>query len=161
METVLIPATSQSERTADVARLTSEIEDERSADIVVMHVFNRDEIESTRQNLELGNGDDESLDDLAARKAGVSAAVAELESAGFNVRVRGTYGEGEPGRAIVDAAETEDADRIYLYGKNRSPTGKVFFGSTVQRVLLNAHCPVVVLPNGSSQSKRRLPRVSV
>lgn len=51
---------------------------------------------------------------------------------------------GEPGPTIVKVADEIDADRIVMVGENRSPTGKVLFGSTTQKVLLNSTIPVTV-----------------
>lgn len=161
MDTVLIPASSLSERTSDIARLTSELEDTGTTRAIVVHVFDREEIGSTRANLDISTGADDSIDDLAARKAGVAAAVDELEGAGIDTEVKGIHAEGEPGRAIVAVAESTDADRIYVYGKQRTPTGKVFFGSTVQRVLRHAPCPVVVLPIADDRMSKLLSRVTV
>lgn len=53
-------------------------------------------------------------------------------------------GQGDPATAIIDAAEAEDVDAIYIAGRKRSPTGKVLFGSVTQQVTLNTDRPVVV-----------------
>lgn len=50
-----------------------------------------------------------------------------------------------PAEAIIDVAEEIDADRIVIAGRNRTPVGKVLFGSTTQSVLLNATAPVTVV----------------
>ncbi|MBP2249757.1 nucleotide-binding universal stress UspA family protein [Halarchaeum solikamskense] len=51
---------------------------------------------------------------------------------------------GDPSTEIVEAARGLDADLIALAGRSRSPTGKAVFGSTTQRVILEAERPVVV-----------------
>lgn len=149
METIIVPMTRNPSYAQDVAAAAAAMETADSVEAVVLHVFDDDAIESTRSNLDLDADEAFSLDDLAARKAGVSTAVAELEAAAIETRVRGVRTDAEPGGAIVAAAEREAADRIYLYSRKRSPAGKAVFGSTVQRVLRNASCPVVVLPQSA------------
>jgi len=51
---------------------------------------------------------------------------------------------GDPSTEIVEAARDLDADLIALAGRSRSPTGKAVFGSTTQRVILEAERPVIV-----------------
>lgn len=153
MDTILVPMPSHPDYARDVATAVTEIESTDAVETVVLHVFDDDEIESTRSNLDLRPHEVVSIDDLAARKAGVAATVTELEAAGIETRAHGIRADGEPGGAIVTAAEREGTDRIYLFSRKRSPTGKAVFGSTVQRVLLNASCPVVVLPSGATDRK--------
>lgn len=146
MDRILLPVTSQPTWASDVAAVARDIESPAETEAIVIHVFTGDEIESTRENLNLRPDEDASLDYLAARKAGVSATVKDLARVGMSTRIKGVLAEGEPGSAIIASAEEEDVDRIYLYSRRRSPAGKAMFGSTVQRVLLNADVPVIVLP---------------
>ena len=46
---------------------------------------------------------------------------------------------------ILDVADKQSASLIVLGLKRRSPLGKLLLGSTVQRVLLEADCPVVAV----------------
>lgn len=52
---------------------------------------------------------------------------------------------GPPSDEVIRYADDHDARYIVVGPKNRSPTGKVLFGSVTQSVLLNAHCPVVAI----------------
>lgn len=46
---------------------------------------------------------------------------------------------------ILDAAEQHRADLIVIGLRRRSPVGKLLMGSTAQRVLLEARCPVLAV----------------
>lgn len=65
-----------------------------------------------------------------------------LEDEGIDVTVRGAG--GPPTDGIIELADEIDADKIVMGGRNRSPAGKVLFGSVTQSILLNADLPVVV-----------------
>jgi nucleotide-binding universal stress UspA family protein len=149
METVLIPVTSHTGWARDVVTTAAEIESGNDVEAVVVHVFEEGEVESTRSNLDLPAGETATLDELATRKSGVLVTMELLEEERIDARVNGVRAENKPGSPIITIAEQEDADRIYLYSRKRSPAGKAVFGSRVQRVLLNASCPVVVVPFGA------------
>ncbi|ELY46994.1 universal stress protein [Natronorubrum bangense] len=149
MDTILLPVTSHTGWARDVAAAAVETEAGTETEAVVMHLFEDGEAETTRSNLDYPVDETLTLDELATRKRGVSATTDVFEDAGINVQVRGYNGGDEPAGEIVAAAEREGADRIYLYSRKRSPAGKAVFGSTIQKVLLNASCPVVVYPFGA------------
>lgn len=46
---------------------------------------------------------------------------------------------------VLDAAEEHQADLIVIGLRRRSPVGKLFLGSTAQRILLEADCPVLAV----------------
>ncbi|WP_135823706.1 universal stress protein [Halorussus ruber] len=140
--TVLLPVKNHAPWARDVAEIVTDVEDE-GTEAVVLHVFDREEVESTRENLDAEGA---SMDDLASRKAGVGAATEVLTDGGLDVTPHGVREDDRTADAILDAAESVDADRLYLYGRKRSPAGKAVFGSVVQRVVLNASVPVTVVP---------------
>ncbi|WP_458210792.1 universal stress protein [Haladaptatus sp. NG-SE-30] len=143
--TVLLPVKNHAPWARDVAEVVTNVED-KDTDAVVLHVFDDDEVASTRSNLD--DDDVLSVDELASRKNGVGAAVDLLDDEGFDARPRGVREDDRTADAILDAAESVDADRVYLYGRKRSPAGKAVFGSTVQRVVLDASVPVTIVPAG-------------
>ena len=51
---------------------------------------------------------------------------------------------GQPATQVVDYADRHDVSYVVIGGRRRSPVGKALFGSTAQKILLNAPCPVVV-----------------
>ncbi|RBI60498.1 universal stress protein [halophilic archaeon] len=145
--TVLLPVKNHAPWARKVAETVREVEDE-DAEAVVLHVFDEAEVASTRANLD--DSDGLSVDDLASRKSGVGAAVDVVTDGGLDATSRGIRRDDRTADAILDVAESADADRVYLYGRKRSPAGKAVFGSTVQRVVLNARIPVTIVPPESA-----------
>ncbi len=64
-------------------------------------------------------------------EAGVDAAVRRLA--------------GDPGGALVEAAESEQFDAIALGGGEESPMGKIRLGSVAEFVILNSPTTVILL----------------
>ena len=50
---------------------------------------------------------------------------------------------GDPSDAVVQVAQRREARLIVLGLRARTPLGKLVFGSTAQRILLDATCPVL------------------
>lgn len=72
----------------------------------------------------------------------VKRAQERLEDAGVVVELR--EGSGDPAESILETAGEFDADAICVAGRNRSPAGKVLFGSVTQSVVLNTDRPVLI-----------------
>lgn len=72
-----------------------------------------------------------------------SAAYELLEAEGIETETR--LERGDVAAEIVAVAAEIDADSIVMSGRQKSPTGKVLFGSVTQSVLLDAERPVTVL----------------
>jgi nucleotide-binding universal stress UspA family protein len=58
---------------------------------------------------------------------------------------------GDPAAAVLDFAESEDADCVCVGGRNRTPAGKAIFGSVAQSVILQADRPVLVTGGGEAE----------
>lgn len=54
-------------------------------------------------------------------------------------------GEDSVADTVIQTAESERCDHIFLPGRRRSPTGKAVFGDTAQSVILNFDKPVTVM----------------
>jgi nucleotide-binding universal stress UspA family protein len=56
---------------------------------------------------------------------------------------------GDPSDTVVQVAQRRDARLVVLGLRARTPVGELVFGSTAQRILLDATCPVLaVKPDG-------------
>jgi nucleotide-binding universal stress UspA family protein len=67
-----------------------------------------------------------------------------LMESGLAFEVRGVRGQ-DPAEDIVAAATALDADLVVIGLRRRSPVGKLLLGSHAQRILLEAHCPVLAV----------------
>lgn len=79
-------------------------------------------------------------------------ATVEARWPGLAGRVEVARGDlGDPSDAVVQVAQRREARLVVLGLRHRSPVGKIVFGSTAQRILLDATCPVLAVkpPPGS------------
>lgn len=142
-ETVLLPVKNHPPWSRAVAETVTNVEGD-DIEALVLHAFEEPEEASTRANL--NDPGELSLDDLSARKNGVTAAVDTLEDAGIEATPVGARVEESVSRTILDVRDRVAADRLYLYGRRRNPTGKAVFGSVVQEVILETSVPVTIVP---------------
>jgi nucleotide-binding universal stress UspA family protein len=88
-------------------------------------------------------------------------AKAEGELAGVAFERRELRDVSAP-RGLDRLAETEHVDLIVVGPSHRSPAGRVMFGSTGERLLYGAPCPVGVAPRGyADEADRKLKRIGV
>ena len=59
-------------------------------------------------------------------------------------------GDFDPAEEILKAAQDHGARLVVLGIRHRTPVGKLFLGSTSQRVLLEAGCPVLAVKAGQA-----------
>lgn len=71
-----------------------------------------------------------------------------LDESGVSYEVRQLGGGFEPAEDLLSIAESSGADLIVIGLRRRSPVGKLILGSNAQRILLDAHCPVLAVKAG-------------
>ncbi len=100
----------------------------RQADLVVVnaHRAHRGDTESSGES---------ELDDVRAR----------VEAAGVVVDVRHPEAGLEASEDLLAIAEEVGAELIVIGLRRRTPVGKLILGSNAQRILLDAHCPVLAV----------------
>lgn len=149
LETILLAVgPGDLDRTDALADAAIEVAGPADATVVLAHVVSPSEFDEVRSRLATGALDEETItpDDVATRHEAVEALATALDGAGLSHEVSGVV--GDRGRALISLASEIEADRVIVGGRRRTPTGKVVFGSTAQRVLLSAPCPVTFVRSG-------------
>jgi nucleotide-binding universal stress UspA family protein len=72
-----------------------------------------------------------------------------LTRRGVEHEIRQPVAADFPAEEILKAATDVDADLIVIGLRRRPLVGKLFLGSTVQQVIIEAQCPVVTVKQGS------------
>jgi len=87
------------------------------------------------------------FDGDAARKAeqDMDAVRSRLDEAGVSYDLRQLVRGFEPAEDLISIAEANSAELIVIGLRRRSPVGKLILGSNAQRILLDAHCPVLAV----------------
>jgi nucleotide-binding universal stress UspA family protein len=106
-------------------------------------------VASLRQSSEPHTGEGDSRDSMATRAQGI---VSRAKAAGADATF--LVWEGDPGDAIVAAADSEGADLIVIGSHGRSGVSRFFIGSVSDYVVRHAHCPVMVV-RGKPEAVRR------
>ena len=79
----------------------------------------------------------------------MEAVKARLDEAGVSYDLRQLVRGFEPAEDLISIAEANAAELIVIGLRRRSPVGKLILGSNAQRILLDAHCPVLAVKAGS------------
>jgi len=144
IETVVVAVGSGDEnRVEEIVETATDLAGPAGAAVRLVHVFEREEYDRIRGQLDIGDDDEVSADEVAKRHVTVRKLGDAMDEAGLEYSWHGRVSDdGAQGDAIVAAASELGADLLVVGGRRRSPTGKAVFGSTAQEVMLNAPCPV-------------------
>ena len=69
----------------------------------------------------------------------------ELAETDLDFEVRELARGEEVSEDLISVAEESGADFIVIGLRRRTPVGKLIMGSNAQRILLDAHCPVLAV----------------
>jgi nucleotide-binding universal stress UspA family protein len=70
---------------------------------------------------------------------------ATVEKSGIDFEIRQLVRGFEPAEDLISIAEASSAELLVIGLRRRTPVGKLILGSNAQRVLLDAHCPVLAV----------------
>jgi nucleotide-binding universal stress UspA family protein len=87
------------------------------------------------------------FDQMAAAQAeeDIAKVRAKLDSSGVPYDLRQLVRGFEPAEDLISIAEANSAELIVIGLRRRTPVGKLILGSNAQRILLDAHCPVMAV----------------
>lgn len=68
-----------------------------------------------------------------------------VDGSGVEFEIRMLDRGFEPAEDLISTAEASDAELIVIGLRRRTPVGKLILGSSAQRVLLDAPCPVLAV----------------
>ena len=81
----------------------------------------------------------------AAHDAALDDVRRKLDAKGVPYVVRQLVRGFDPADDLISIAEANAAELIVIGLRRRSPVGKLILGSNAQRILLDAHCPVLAV----------------
>lgn len=86
-------------------------------------------------------------DGEAARRTSeeIEAVEKRLQESGVRYDIRQMVRGFEPAEDLISLAEANSADLIVIGLRKRTPVGKLILGSSAQRILLDAPCPVLAV----------------
>ncbi|QKY21472.1 universal stress protein [Halolamina sp. CBA1230] len=140
LETILVAVSGEADRTKSVAQTAVDVAGPAGATVRLLHVFSEEGYETVKDQLELDPDAEVTPGDVAARHATIREVGSLLDDAGVEYEAHGAV--GETSEKVLELAEEADADMVVVGGRGRSAAGKTVFGSTAQKILSNAPCPV-------------------
>ena len=91
------------------------------------------------------SGDDRDVDEIVMYTERLEEIDRRLEKGDVAHTIQDFIRGNEAAEDIVDTAAEEDAELIVIGHRPRSRTGKYLLGSTLQDVIMDAHCPVMTV----------------
>ena len=90
-------------------------------------------------------GPDFDSDEATQAEREMNAVRKTLDGSGVEYEIRQLVRGFEPAEDLISIAESVAAELIVIGLRRRSPVGKLILGSNAQRILLDAHCPVLAV----------------
>ncbi|MDQ0661773.1 nucleotide-binding universal stress UspA family protein [Arthrobacter ulcerisalmonis] len=91
---------------------------------------------------------DAPVDNRFAHEGDIQSIEERLATQGIDHEIKQPVRGHDAAAEVLDAAEEHEAELIVIGLRRRTPVGKLIMGSTSQRVLLEADCPVLAVKAG-------------
>ena len=92
---------------------------------------------------------DAPVDNRLASQEQLATVRDRLDASGVTYEIEQKFQGDDPASQLVDLADQLQASLIVIGIRRRTPTGKLLTGSQAQRILLDAHCPVLAVKASS------------
>lgn len=141
----VLAAVDEHERSRTVVEIAWDLADTYDDDLVALHVVPDEDFDSHKAAVKdiPGFQDYSFAQEVDSAKRFVRDFVAESDVGIETSRLEARGRVGDVTSEILAEANELDPRFLVISGRRRSPAGKAVFGSTAQRILLNAQCPVV------------------
>lgn len=150
LNTVLVAVgPTEENRVADLIDSVCAVAGPADARVVLFHSFTEDAFADGVRETGHDPADPPEPAEVARLLASIDAMSTELSATDIDHEVYSSI--GPPTDSILTAIETQNADMVFVGGRSRSPVGKAIVGSTAQKVLMNATCPVVFVREAVSE----------
>lgn len=139
MEKALVVVREETDGTGELIREAAELSQGVDAPLYLLHVMPDEEYdERMRSRQETGSAGGRFSMDEAEREANfIAKGAGQKALKGMDVDFE-TFGMvGHVKDDVIEVAEREGCDHIFIAGKRRSPSGKAFFGDVTQSIILN------------------------
>lgn len=136
METYLV-VTDDSDSTRELAKYAAQIAEPLGAELIFGQFIDEDEYQTRIQRAATTSRQVDSIEEAKEHAKEMAEEVA-IEAVGDrDVSYRSVGVIDRMPRAIVEFANEEGCEQIFISGERRSPTGKAIFGDQAQHVILN------------------------
>lgn len=138
-----MPVDKSSERIDRQLDTLGNLFDSQEITVDILHVHEKVDAQIDEGGFDIDETMEKNLEELQGLPSTVEQAANELLQKGIDVEVH--QKRGDPVSTIISTSEEVNAETILVTNPERTPVGKVVFGSVTQGVILKAQRPVLVV----------------
>ncbi|MFW5937559.1 MAG: universal stress protein [Halanaeroarchaeum sp.] len=150
MDRALFVAMEDRPATRELLREAGELAAGVGAELIVLSIIKEDDYaEKSVSRADLGETDGTgeqysgySIDQAEGDAKNQAERLAVESFEGLDLEWRGLGAVGQPERTVLEVADEEDVDHLFVLGRRRSPSGKAIFGDLAQHLVIDFEGPV-------------------